>query len=150
MTHFRPSVFCILNVLVNSHKDHWSLFVVLLLFFWGGNEKRPICQGLKSSQLYLKRQVSYFIRQLYPEKTQQSSCLKTWLSRQGGFSGGRDVSSSSADPKRAIKRMRGKLRGSSWPISHSSITENGYKEVGEAICLKKHGFQYKVGPRIQL
>ena len=49
------------------------------------------------------------------------------------------MSSSSADPKRAIKRMRGKLRGSSWPISHSSITENGLRKVVGDL-LKKHGF----------
>ena len=53
------------------------------------------------------------------------------------------MSSSSADPKRAIKRMRGKLRGSSWPISHSSITENGLRKVGD---LSKHVFSTRWAP----
>ena len=47
MTHFRHSVFCILNVLVNSHKDHWSLFVFSSTFFLGGNEKTAHLSGAK-------------------------------------------------------------------------------------------------------
>ena len=62
MTHFRHSVFCILNVLVNSHKDLWSLFVFLLLFFGWQLFKAHLSGAKKLLVVPETPFVSYFFR----------------------------------------------------------------------------------------